>query len=232
MRVSISVRNQLLLGLSKADRAVVWPHLEQTNLDLGAPVEKANTAIRFVYFPDDGIISLVARSSENQIETALIGREGMSGTAVVLGNHRSPHDAFAQLPGSAHRISAKNLRAALDARSSLRQRFQRFAQVLTVQISHTAFANGTARIEERLARWLLMVQDRQDDNEIHLTHEATASMLGVRRSGVTDALHTLEGRGVLRASRGMVTIVNRKGLVAIAKKIYGVPEAEYRRLIG
>lgn len=230
--MSISVRNQLLLGLSKADRAFLWPHLEPTTLELGAPIEKANTAIRFVYFPDDGIISLVARSTENQIEAALIGREGMSGTAVVLGNHRSPHDAFAHLPGNAHRISAKKLRAALDARRALRQRLQRFAQVLTVQISHTAFANGTARIEERLARWLLMVQDRQDDDEIHLTHEAIASMLGVRRSGVTDALHTLEGRGLVRANRGVVIVVNRKSLIALAKKTYGVPEAEYRRLIG
>lgn len=230
--MSVSVRNQLLLGLSKSDRVRVWPHLEPISLPLGAPIEKANTAIRYVYFPDDCIISVVARSTEDQIETALIGREGMSGTAVVLGNHRSPHDAYAQLPGSAHRISAKHLRTVLDERKSLRQRFQRFAQVFTVQISQTAFANGTARIEERLARWMLMVQDRQDDNEIHLTHEIIAGMLGVRRSGVTDALHTLEGKGLLRASRGVVRVVNRKGLMAFAKKIYGVPEAEYRRLIG
>lgn len=229
--MSVSVRNQLLVGLSKSDRALLWPCLEPTMLERGSPIEEANTPIRFVYFPDDSVISVVARSTGDQMETALIGREGMSGTAVVLGNHRSPYDAFALLPGSAHRVSAKNLRSVLDARRSLRQRFQRFAQVLTVQISQTAFANGTARIEERLARWLLMVQDRQDDNEIRLTHQAIAAMLGVRRSGVTDALHALEGRGLLRASRGLVTVVNRRGLIGLARKIYGVPEAEHRRLI-
>jgi len=226
------VRNQLLLGLSRADRSLLWPKLEQVTLEVGHAVEKANTSIRFVYFPDDSVISVVARSTEDQIEAGLIGREGMSGTAVVLGNHRSPNDAYAQLPGSAHRISAKNLRVALDIRKSLRLRFQRFAHVFMMQIAQTAFANGTARIEERLGRWLLMVHDRQHDDEIHLTHEAIAETLGVRRSGVTDGLHGLEGRGLIRAKRAVVRIVNRRGLATLVRRIYGVPEAEYRRLIG
>ncbi len=230
--MSVAVRNQVLLGLSKADRVLLWPMLEDVALDLRDPIETANTSIKHVYFPDSGIISVVAKSADDQIEAGLIGREGMSGTAVLLGNHRSPNDAYVQLTGSAHRITAKNLRVALEASKTLRQRMQRYAHVFMVQIAQTAFANGMARIEERLARWLLMAHDRQDDDEIHLTHEFIAIMLGVRRSGVTDALHALEGQGLIRASRGVVRVVNRKGLIALARGTYGVPESEYRRLMG
>jgi len=120
----------------------------------------------------------------------------------------------------------------LDASKTLRQRMQRYAHVFMVQIAQTAFANGTARIEERLARWLQMAHDRQDDDKIHLTHEFIAIMLGVRRSGVTDALHALEGQGLIRASRGVVRVANRKGLMTLARGTYGVPKSEYRRLMG
>jgi CRP-like cAMP-binding protein len=137
-----------------------------------------------------------------------------------------------QVAGSAHRITAKALRAALDENKTLRQRMQLYAHVFMVQIAQTAFANGTARIEARLARWLLMAHDRQDSDDLSLTHEFVAVMLGVRRSGVTDALHALEGAGLIRASRGVVRITSRKGLLALAGSIYGVPEAEYRRLMG
>jgi CRP-like cAMP-binding protein len=104
--------------------------------------------------------------------------------------------------------------------------------VFSVQVAHTALANGRAKIEERLARWLLMVHDRIDGDEVNLTHDFIALMLGVRRPGVTDALHALEGKGLIRSTRGVLRIVDREGLEVIANAIYGVPEAEYRRLIG
>jgi CRP-like cAMP-binding protein len=200
-------------------------------LDLRQSIEQAHKPIKHVYFPESGIISIVAKSADDQIEAGLIGWEGMSGAAVVLGNHRSPNDAYVQMAGSAHRIDAKRLRAALDVSKSLRQRLQRCAHVFMVQIAQTAFANGKSRIDERLARWLLMVHDRQDGDELSLTHEFIAVMLGVRRSGVTDALHELEGKDLIRASRGVIRIIKRKGLVALAGGIYGVPEAEYERLM-
>jgi CRP-like cAMP-binding protein len=224
-------RNRLLLALSKADRALLTPWLEPVELDLRRPIERANKPISHAYFPDHGIISVVAKSADDQIEAGLIGREGMSGAAIVLGNHRSPNDAYVQMAGSAHRIPAKHLRAAMDTSKSLRQRLQRFAHVFMVQIAQTAFANGKTTIDARLARWLLMVHDRQDGNELALTHEFIAVMLGVRRSGVTDALHDLEGKRLIRASRGAIRILSRKGLIALAGGIYGVPEAEYERLM-
>jgi CRP-like cAMP-binding protein len=225
-------QNALLLSLSRKDRALLLPHMEKVVLGVRDPIENANVSIKHVYFPDRGIISVVTKSGDEQIEAGVIGREGMSGTAVVLGNHRSPNDAYVQIAGAAHRITAKRLRVALDESKTLHQRMQLYAHVFMVQIAQTAFANGAALIEERLARWLLMAHDRQDDDDLHLTHEFVAVMLGVRRSGVTDALHTLEGAGLVRARRGVVRIINRKGLVALAGRIYGVPEAEYRRLMG
>lgn len=204
-------QNRLLLGLSKADRALLAPLLHVVNLELGQPIEEANKRIEHAYFPDSGIISVVVKSGEDQIEVGLIGREGVSAPAIVLGNDRSPNDAYVQMAGSAYRISAKNLRQALEASKTLRLRLDRFSHVLMVQIAQTAFANGKAKVENRLARWLVMVHDRQDGDELVLTHEFIAVMLGVRRPGVTDALHVLEGKGLVRGGRGVLEIVNRKG---------------------
>jgi CRP-like cAMP-binding protein len=224
-------RNRLLLALSKADRALLAPWLEPVELELRQSVEQAHKPIKYVYFPESGIISVVAKSAGEQIEAGLIGYEGMSGAAIVLGNHRSPNDAYVQMNGSAHRISAKRLRDAIQASKGLHQRLQSFVHVFMVQIAQTAFANGKATIDARLARWLLMVHDRQDNDELQLTHEFMAVMLGVRRSGVTNALHVLEGKSLIRASRGVIRIVSRKGLTSLAGGIYGVPEAEYERLM-
>ncbi|HYD88363.1 MAG TPA: Crp/Fnr family transcriptional regulator [Vitreimonas sp.] len=197
------------------------------------PIEAAHKPIEHVYFPTRGIISIVAKSPDGQqIEAGVVGREGMSGLAVVMSNHRSPNDAFVQVAGSALRMSADDLRVSLGESERLRQLAQRFVQVFMTQIAQTALANGRAKIEERLARWLLMAQDRLDEGTLQLTHEFIALMLGVRRPGVTDALNDLEGKGLIRSSRGLVRIVDRVGLEAAAGGIYGVPEAEYKRLIG
>jgi CRP-like cAMP-binding protein len=224
-------QNRLLLALSKADLALLTPWLEPAELVLRQSIEQAHKPIRHAYFPESGIISVVAKSADDEIEAGLIGWEGVSGSAVILGNHRSPNDAYVQMAGNAHRISGKRLREALDVSKSLRQRMQRFAHVFMVQVAQTAFANGKSKIGDRLARWLLMVHDRQDGDELSLTHEFIAVMLGVRRSGVTDALHELEDKGLIRASRGAIRILSRKGLIALAGGIYGVPEAEYERLM-
>lgn len=225
-------RNQLLLSLSKKDRGLLSPWLEPVELQLRRSIEKSNTPITHIYFPENGIISVVAKAGQQEIEVGLIGREGMSGIAVLLGDQRSPNDVYVQMAGAAHRISAKHMRQALEASKTLREHFQRYAQAFMVQVAQTAFANGTAKIDARLARWLLMAHDRHDDDELPLTHEFIAVMLGVRRPGVTDALHKLEGKGLISAERGIIRIVRRKGLMALAGGAYGVAEAEYERLIG
>jgi CRP-like cAMP-binding protein len=228
--MSTKIANQLLAALSRADRKLLSPDLEAVELDLRASLEEPGKPIRHVYFPESGIISVVVKSGEHRIEAGLIGREGMSGTAVALADHRSPNEAYVQMQGAAQRIGARPFRLALNQSVSLRELVQRFAHVFLIQVAQTAFANGTATIEQRLARWLLMAHDRQDEGELDLTHEFISVMLGVRRSGVTDALHQLESKRLIRANRGSIRIVSRKGLTELAGSIYGIPEAEYKRL--
>lgn len=224
--------NVLLQTLNDADKALLKPHLEHVVLEQRDQIEIANESIPYTYFPESGIISVVAKSGGEQIEAGVIGREGVTGIAVVMGNHRSPNDAYVQVPGAGHRISAPALRVAIEQSATLRRMLQRFAQVFMTQVAQTALANGRSKIEERLARWLLMAHDRIDDAEIRLTHEFIAIMLGVRRPGVTDALNELEGKGLIRSMRGAIRVTNRAGLQHIAGNAYGIPEAEYERLIG
>ena len=224
--------NRLLLAMSKSDRGLLAPSLTAVDLKRGQSIEQANTAIEHVYFPESGIISVVATSADHRIEAGVVGREGMSGTAVVMGNHRSPNDAFVQIAGRAHRLTAKRLRAALEQSNSLRRLLQHYAHVFMVQITQTALANGKANIEVRLARWLLMAQDRHGADQLPLTHDFIAVMLGVRRPGVTTALHDLEAKGLIRCDRAAVHVLKRKALMRVAGSAYGVPEAEYERLLG
>ncbi len=226
-------RNRLLASLHDADWRLIAPRLQSVEMLNRQVLEAANQTIEHVYFPTQGIVSVVAKSADGQqIEAGVIGREGMTGAAIVMSNHRSPNEAVVQVTGEAERISADDLRTVLAQSEQMRQLAQRFVQVFMTQVAQTALANGRAKIEERLARWLLMAQDRLDDANLQLTHEFIALMLGVRRPGVTDAINDLEGKGLIRSARGLVRIIDRDGLKAAAGGIYGVPEAEYDRLIG
>lgn len=226
-------QNSLLAALPDADWQVVGARLEAAELQHRQMIEAANQTIEHVYFPTYGIISIVAKSpGGEQIEAGVVGREGMTGFAIVMSNHRSPNDAFVQVAGTAVRMSADALRESLRDSPGFRQLAQRFVQVFMAQIAQTALANGRAKIEERLARWLLMAQDRLDEGGLQLTHEFIALMLGVRRPGVTEAINDLEGKGLVRSTRGAIRVIDREGLEAATGGTYGVPEAEYKRLIG
>jgi CRP-like cAMP-binding protein len=162
----------------------------------------------------------------------LVGREGMSGLAVVLDGAQSPHSTYIQVAGEAQRITAKELRNAMNASATLRAVLLKYVQVFMVQTAHSAIANARARIDQRLARWLLMAHDRIGDNTLPLTHEFLALMLGVRRAGVTESLQSLKRQKLIYTGRNEITVLNRKGIERVAGNSYGVPEKEYRRLIG
>ena len=166
-----------------------------------------------------------------QIEVGLFGREGMSALAVVMGNDRSPFAIFMQAPGRGFRIPSTALRDAMETSASLRDLLTHYAQAFAVQTAYTALANGQCDLDERLCRWLLMCQDRLGD-DLPLTHDLLALMLGVRRAGVTEAVHTLEAQGMIEASRGHLRVIDRAGLRQTARGLYGVPESEFRRLTG
>ncbi|MGD9980048.1 MAG: Crp/Fnr family transcriptional regulator [Hyphomonadaceae bacterium] len=225
--------NRLLLALDAPDRDLLVPHLTRVDLPLRTLLEKPNEKISHVYFVERGIVSVLAKSTIHEsIEAGLIGWEGVTGIAVIMGNDRSPHECIVQVDGEALRIEVDAFRDAMTQSESLRTLLLRFVHVFNIQVAHTALANARAKIEERLARWLLMVHDRIPGDEACLTHEFVAIMLGVRRAGVTDALHELEGKGLIRSTRGVVRIVDREGLEIFAGGTFGVPEREYRRLIG
>jgi CRP-like cAMP-binding protein len=224
-------RNRLLAALSRADLALLQPHLKHGPLKLRQELEWPNRRIDYVYFPDRGIASVVAvQANDTRVEVGLIGSEGMTGTSILLGS-RTPHSTYIQVAGEGQRIGALKLRQAMDASKSLRMLFLRYVQAFMVQTAHTAISNARSRLDARLARWLLMAHDRVRDESLPLTHEFLSLMLGVRRAGVTEALHSLESQKLIYTGTRKVTLRNRKGLERVAGNSYGMPEAEFRRLI-
>jgi CRP-like cAMP-binding protein len=228
-----SITNHLLSRLSPEDFLLLQPNLKRVDLPLRKQLEQPNRAIDQIYFPESGFASVVADSSDDRsIEVGLIGFEGMTGLAVLMGTDRTPHRTFVQSPGEGLRISAGSLRRAIEHSRSLHRTLLLFAHAFALQVTNTAMANGRSKIEQRLARWLLMAQDRIGKDEVSLTHELLSLMLGVRRPGVTVALKLLEEAGVVRARRGVISITDRRGLERLADRTYGVAEAEYRRMLG
>jgi CRP-like cAMP-binding protein len=224
--------NRLLSRLSRDELGLLEPHLEAVDLPVRKHLEDRNKAIEHVYFIERGFASVVANGTGRAIEVGLIGREGMTGLAVVMGTDRSPHDTYMQAAGDGQRISSAKLRSAMEQSPALHRSFLRFGHAFIVQTAQTALANGRSKIEERLARWLLMAQDRLDGDAVPLTHEFLSVMLGVRRPGVTGALDMLEKKGLIQAKRGTVAILNRRGLRKISNGAYGGAEAEFQRLFG
>lgn len=225
-------RNRLLAHLHDSGSATL-AGLERVSLETRQVLEAPGVPITAVYFVESGLVSTVSTTKRNhRIEVGMIGCEGMTGTAILLGDDRSANESIVQSPGEALRISTSDLRAAMARRPEMRALFLRYVHVFMSQGSQTALANGRGLIGERLARWILMWQDRIRGDGLVVTHESLALLLGVRRSGVTVALHVLEGQSLIKASRTLIRVMDRKGLHAAANGFYGIPEAEYDRLIG
>jgi CRP-like cAMP-binding protein len=225
--------NKLLAKLMPSDFGLLAPHLEPVALKVRQELEHPGVGITEVYFPQQGLLSIVALLPRGRdIEVGIVGRDGMSGVAIVQNDDQSPFSTFVQIEGSALMIKARILRDVLDQSATMSAFFNRYTRTQAIQVASTALANGRSKLEERLARWLLMVQDRIDSDRIGLTHEFLAIMLGVRRPGVTVALHILEGRGLVRSNRGEILIRDRDGLIELADGAYGIAEDEYRRVMG
>jgi CRP-like cAMP-binding protein len=227
-----SSSNHLLASLSAGEYALLQPHLETQTLALRQRLEEPDAIIPYAVFPHSGLVSVVASAESREIEAGVIGREGMTGIAIVMCTDRSPHEVFVQSAGEGVRISADALRGAIAESRSLHAALLRFCYAFLAQTTYTALANGRATIEERLARWLLLAHDRSDGNTLTLTHEFLALMLGVRRAGVTIALQHLEARGLVTAERGSIVIADRDGLIEASNELYGRAESEYTRLTG
>src|SRR4030095_8714056 len=225
--------NKILSALTESDLSLLTPHLKPVDLPLRKRLETPRRSIEHIYFPDSGFVSVVADGAPDQhVEVGMIGREGMTGLAVVLGTDRTPNETYVQNAGAGQRISVGSLRDAVGNSSTLQPLLLLYAHTFLVQVAQTAKANARSSLDERLARWLLMAHDRLDTDDLNITHEFLSVMLGVRRSGVTVALNLLENSALISINRGVVTIVDRKGLKAAANGDYGISEAEVDRVFG
>lgn len=227
------VRNRLLRLMSADDFALLAPHLQPCKADKGSILFEENAPIETVWFLDSGVGSIITMSPEGlSAENGLFGREGFAPVGSIMGNDRSPHKGVIQIADECWNLPAALLTEAADKSASLRKLLLRYAQTLAIQTSYTALSNAVHQIDERLARWILMCDDRMDGGELALTHEFMSIMLAVRRPSVTTALHALEGNGFIRAERGIIIVRNRAALEEFAGDSYGAPEREYERLIG
>jgi CRP-like cAMP-binding protein len=225
------IRNKLLRKLTTTDFEVLWPHIQRVDLGLKQRLFSKGDLIDCVYFPEDCACSLLAETEHvNPIEVGMFGFEGMSNMVVRTGD-RTALASVIQLAGSAWRMNANDFVRLLHTLPSLNEMALRYKEAVAVQFAYTALAHGSFTIEERLARWLLMSHDRSQRETIPMVHEFMASMLAVRRSGITTAIHVLEGSGAIKAVRGSLTIRDRAKLLEIAGESYGTPEAEYERLM-
>lgn len=226
-------QNRLLAALSAADFALLQPHLELTTLTVGDVLIQANTPITRVAFVQQGIVSLISVAEDaQQIEAGLVGWEGMVGVSVLLDADQTPNEARVQMLGLAWTLPAGALKEALRQSHQLQSRLLRYAHVLGVQVASTALANGRFKLEPRLARWLLMCHDRSEGDALPTTHRFLSLMLGVNRPGLTSAVAAFERSGLIESRRGTLIVRDRPALQALAGACYGVPEAEYARLLG
>jgi CRP-like cAMP-binding protein len=226
------VRNCLLSAIPPDGYRLLQPHLQSMTFDRGMTLIAPMQPIEHVHFLDSGIGSIISGASDLRVETGLFGRDGMSGTVALLGAPRDRAETIVQVAGEGYRLAMAVLTDACEHAPAMRSLLLRYVHVLAVQTSYTALSNVNQSVEERLARWLLMCHDRTTGDEIPLTHEFLAIMLAVRRPSVTTALHVLEGNGFIRSRRGTITVRDRDGLTEFADGTYGVPEEEYRALVG
>ena len=219
--MALSHKNLILSRLSNADFQLLEPHLEPANLPVLKVLERSGRPIKAIYFPDRGFASVVANGDgKHPIEVGLIGREGMTGLPVVLGGDRNDHETYMQAAGSGQCIRTRRPTQSHRQSVNLHRSLLRYTHAFLNQATRTAVANGRSKIEERLARWLLMAADRLDNGELPLTHEFLSMMLGVRRPGVTVAIQELERAGVISRRRGRIVIVDRKALEKMSNGTY------------
>ena len=224
------IRNHLLAALPPEEYGRLLPHLESVPLPLMGVLHEGGETIRHVYFPDDGLISLlVVMDDETVREIGVIGNEGMLGTALALGMKTATTRALVQLPGTAMRLKAGALRDELGRGGALPGVLRRYSHALFTQVSQSAACVSSHAVDKRLARWLLMTHDHATGDDFEMKHEFLATMLGVTRSVVTRAAGRLQRGKMIRYVRGRVTVLDRSGLEATACECYGVVKANGRR---
>jgi CRP-like cAMP-binding protein len=222
-----SAVNRLLATLPTNEYKRLLPKLKTVNLVLGEVLYESGDEIKYIYFPNDSIISLITEVSETSwLEVGMVGNEGMAGLAVFMGVGSSSTRALVQGSGTAMRMSSVVVRTEANRLGGLHRLLHRYSHSLLTQVSQSAACNRFHLVDARLARWLLMTNDRLGLDEFPLTQEFLSSMLGVRREGVSKAAGALQVAKLIRYSRGVITVLNRRGLEAKSCHCYGIIKAE------
>ena len=225
--------NLILASLPPEEQARLQSKLQPVELAQGQIVYEASVPIDHVYFIDQGMVSVVSfMRNGDSIEVGTIGNEGMIGKWVMLGADSVPYRHIVQVATKARRMSASALIAELSPDRRLTQRLHRFHAAFNTQVMQGMACNGLHSVEQRCCKWLLTTQDRVGSQELNITHEFLAQMLGVRRASVTEVLRPLQSDGLIRASRGKVVILDAKRLADASCECYGVIRNEYQRLLG
>lgn len=226
-------RNQILAALPPAERERLYPHLKLVEMPFGMVLYESGVALRHIYFPADSIVSLLyVLNNGASAEIAVVGNEGAVGVSLFMGGETTPSRAVVQSAGSAYRLSRARLKEEFNRHGQLLHVLLRYTQSLITQMAQTAVCNRHHGLDQQLCRWLLLSLDRLDSNELRVTQELIASMIGVRREGVTEAAGRLQKLGVIRYSRGKITVLDRPRLEALSCECYAVVKAETDRLLG
>jgi len=223
----------ILAFLPAEEFQALIPQLQPVTLSQGQVVYESNAAVDHVYFVDEGMISVVSTMRDGaSIEVGTIGKEGMAGKSVVLGVEKMPYRHIVQVAGTARRLSTEILMAELEKDHTLRQLLNRYVAAFNFQAMQGVACNGLHSVVQRCCRWLLTTQDRLGSEELNITHEFLAQMLGVRRASVTEVLRPLQTEGMIRTSRGKVVILDSHRLAHASCECYGIIRNEYQRLLG
>jgi CRP-like cAMP-binding protein len=223
--------NHLLRSLTDAEFSRIGPHLEAVALPRSSELEAANEPIEFVYFPTSGIASIMALDEGGEsVDTAMIGREGMTGLPVFLGTRQSPNRTIVQVPLTGTRMRAESLRSELDHGGTLVRLLHRHTQVVMVTMAQLILCNRIHRLDQRAARWLLQVDERVEEEPFHVTQEFLAQMIGVQRPALSLAMRQFKDHGLVRYSRGQISIADRDGLAQRSCGCIKIIAAEGSRL--
>jgi len=225
-------QNRLLAALPPTEFERLLPHLELVSLPLGETLFEPGGQLQHAYFPTTAIVSLhYVLESGASAESAGVGNEGMVGIALFMGGKTTPSSAVVQTAGHAYRLPARVLKQQFDCAGLMQQMLLRYTQALMMQISQTAVCNRHHSVEQQLSRWLLLTLDRAPSRELVMTQELVASMLGVRREGITEAAGNLQRAGVIRYRRGHIEVLERAGLEGRVCECYLAVKRELHRLL-
>jgi CRP-like cAMP-binding protein len=225
-------QNHLLAALPTAEFEPLAAHLELVPMPLGEILYEPGGLMQHAYFPTTAIVSLhYVMESGASAETAGVGNEGVVGISLFMGGDTTPSSAVVQTAGHAYRLESRFLKQEFDRAGLMQQLMLRYTQALITQMAQTAACNRHHSVEQQLCRWLLLTLDRMPTNELVMTQELVASMLGVRREGITEAAGKLQHAGFIRYRRGHITVLERSGLEASVCECYAVVKKELGRLL-